>query len=220
MNAVIRISAAAIAALAFSAGAQADTVKLTGFRDGLRADVDLDVPRDLSTKGGEYVGLWNGNSFHSLCVDVMQNISFGSTYTDYTAVSAATHGFSATQESLLNKLYTNHYAASRASNASAAAFQIAAWEIAYDGNGTLDIGGGSFIMGAGGSAAAKTTASGWLGTLAGASTGNWTFTVLESGRHQDLLVAMPVPEPSSMAMLLAGLGVMGAIARRRKSPAA
>jgi len=220
MNTVTRITAAAIAALAFSAGAQADTVKLTGFRDGLSASVDLDAPRNVTTQGGEYVGLWNGNTFNSLCVDVMQNISFGSSYTDYTAVSAAAHGFTATQQTLLNKLYTNHYAASRANGISAAAFQIAAWEIAYDGNGTLDIGAGSFRMGVGGSGTAKTTASSWLSGLAGASTGAWSFTVLESGRHQDLLVAMPVPEPSSMAMLLAGLGVMGGIARRRKSPAA
>lgn len=37
-----------------------------------------------------------------------------------------------------------------------------------------------------------------------------------SGRHQDQLYLMPVPEPETYAMLLAGLGLMGFVARRRK----
>jgi len=44
--------------------------------------------------------------------------------------------------------------------------------------------------------------------------GNYTF----SGDHQDQLYMMtPVPEPETYAMLLAGLGLMGFVARRRKS---
>ena len=39
--------------------------------------------------------------------------------------------------------------------------------------------------------------------------------------HYDLnVMAQPVPEPASMAMLLAGLGVLGAAGRRRKAPEA
>jgi hypothetical protein len=34
---------------------------------------------------------------------------------------------------------------------------------------------------------------------------------------QDFLVMAPVPEPESYAMLLAGLGIVGAVARRRRS---
>ena len=44
--------------------------------------------------------------------------------------------------------------------------------------------------------------------------GNYTF----SGDHQDqLYLITPVPEPETYAMLLAGLGLMGFVARRRKS---
>lgn len=38
-----------------------------------------------------------------------------------------------------------------------------------------------------------------------------------SGLHQDQLYIMPVPEPETYAMLLAGLGLMGFVARRRKA---
>ena len=41
--------------------------------------------------------------------------------------------------------------------------------------------------------------------------GNYTF----SGDHQDQLYLIPVPEPETYAMMLAGLGLMGFVARRR-----
>lgn len=37
------------------------------------------------------------------------------------------------------------------------------------------------------------------------------------GRAQDQLYIMPVPEPETYAMFLAGLGLMGMIARRRRN---
>jgi len=38
-----------------------------------------------------------------------------------------------------------------------------------------------------------------------------------SGKHQDQLYITPVPEPETYAMLLAGLGLMGFVARRRRA---
>lgn len=50
-------------------------------------------------------------------------------------------------------------------------------------------------------------------------TGNYSLAVagtsVGDGTYQVSLLATPVPEPESIAMLLAGLGLMGAIARRR-----
>ena len=45
--------------------------------------------------------------------------------------------------------------------------------------------------------------------------GHYTF----SGDHQDQLYMLPVPEPETYAMLLAGLGLMGFVARRRRQRA-
>lgn len=210
------IAASLLTALSAIGTAQADTVTFSGFLGDRSATADLNTPRDGNFAAGEFKGLWNGNSFTSFCVDVMHNISWNTNYTNYTAKSASDFGFSSTQISLLNKLYTNHYAESHTSNEKAAAFQIATWEITYDGNGGLNLGSGTFQMGNGGNALAQSTAATWLGTLGNAQTGNWKFTVLDSTANQDQLLAAPVPEPSEIAMLLAGLGLMGTVARRRR----
>jgi hypothetical protein len=46
--------------------------------------------------------------------------------------------------------------------------------------------------------------------------GNYTF----SGNHQDQLYLIPVPEPETYAMLLAGLGLLGLAGRRRQKKSA
>lgn len=223
LNGLKRVAALLACLLAFG-GAQADTVKITGFLGGRSAGVDLDTPRNGNFSAGEFTGLWNGNSFSAMCVDVNHDLSFGTTYTNYTAMTPAAYGFTATQVGLFNRLYTNYYATSHTSNANAAAFQIAVWEITYDGNGTLNLGANTFTLGSGGNATAKSTAASWLSSLTPLASSAWTFTVLDSqsvtggqSATQDLLVAIPVPEPETYALLLAGLGLLGFVARHRKA---
>ncbi len=210
-----QIAGAVILAAAAIGAAHADTVKFNGFLDGRNATADLNTPVNGNYPAGEFSILLNGQSFTSLCVDVTHHISFGPTYTDYTVKTASSYGFSNTQIGLFNKLYTAHYAESHASSEKAAAFQMAVWEITYDGNGALNLGTNSFTMGTTGNNNAKNIATGWLNTLNNAQQGNWKFTVLDSKDYQDQLVAAPVPEPAEFAMLLAGLGMIGSIARRK-----
>ena len=216
----LKRAAALLACLLAFGGAQADTVKINGFLGGRSAGVDLDTPRDGPFSAGEFTGLWNGNSFSAMCVDVMHDLSFGTTYTNYTAMTPVAYGFSATQVGLFNRLYTDYYATSHTNGVNAAAFQIAVWEITYDGNGALNHGADAFKLGSGGNTTAKTTAASWLSSLTPLATSAWTFTVLDSrgdSATQDLLVAIPVPEPETYALLLAGLGLLGFVARHRKA---
>lgn len=208
------VGAIVLAASAVGA-AQADTVKFTGFLGGRSAAVDIDAPANTSPSAGEFSILLNGQSFSSLCVDVQHTISWNTNYSDYTVKTAGAYGFSTAQIGLFNKLYTAHYADSHTSSDKAAAFQIAVWEITYDGNSALNLGANTFKLGSGGSSNAKTIATGWLNTLGTVQQGQWQFKVLDSGTRQDQLIAMPVPEPTELAMLLAGLGLIGSVARRR-----
>ena len=43
----------------------------------------------------------------------------------------------------------------------------------------------------------------------------YTVHILKNVNHQDFLLLTPVPEPKGYAMLLAGLGVIGFVWRRR-----
>ena len=216
----LKRAAALLACLLAFGGAQADTVKITGFLGGRSAGVDLDTPRNGNFSAGEFTGLWNGNSFSAMCVDVNHDLSFGTTYTNYTAMTPAAYGFTATKVGLFNRLYTDYYATSHTNGVNAAAFQIAVWEITYDGNGALNLGANTFTLGSGGNATAKSTAASWLSSLTPLASSAWTFTVLDSrgdSATQDLLVAIPVPEPETYALLLAGLGLLGFVARHRKA---
>ena len=101
---------------------------------------------------------------------------------------------------------------------SAAAFQLAAWEIANEGSGTLDLSRGAFRV-TSATSAARNLAQTWLN---GITSGQWTssgaVTILSAPGTQDLLTDIaPVPVPAAAVLLLGGLAGLGAIGRRRRS---
>jgi len=103
---------------------------------------------------------------------------------------------------------------------SAAAFQMAAWEITTETMSSYDIDDGVFAItyGSTNSNAAEGIAQGWLDNI---STDAWTdngqeFVILNAEGTQDLLTNVaPVPLPASGLMLAAGLLGAGAVARRK-----
>jgi hypothetical protein len=177
------------------------------------------APASGSVNAGGFATVLNGGpSFVSYCVDLYQHVSFGTLYPEYSA-PATSHTFSNSRAYAdLGRLYAT-VGAGVDTSVEEAAFQIAVWEIAYettDGAYSLSGGAARFSGGSAASSGALTLASSWLAGLGGAPVR--PIDVIESRDHQDVIFA-PVPEPSSVALMLTGMVVAGGIARRRGAKA-
>ena len=132
----------------------------------------------------------------------------------YTAVDL--NAPSATWNSVgISKLWAE-YRDDVVSGVTAAAFQIAVWELAYDGD--TDLTDGDFrAAGVAGSAAA--TAQNWLSSLANLTKTAPNLLVLQDRQggadKQDLLIQTPIPG----TLGLVGLGLLGLGALRRRTQA-
>ena len=220
------IAVSLVSAFAMSTSAYADNVTATvsGF-----AYTNPQVTTITSAASGVnneavYAGGFSGTyadstSFIAYCADISQNLAPWNntqTYTQGNLASAFSTAKAADLTTLSNKFY------SLVNNAeTSAAFQIATWEILFENPANAyNVSNNSFkAIGGSGASLAQT----WLSGLNNASyavTGNYNIGLIQSGKYQDLITVSPVsavPEPETYAMMLAGLGLMGFAARRRKS---
>lgn len=167
-----------------------------------------------------------GNSFMAWCIDIHDDMNLGTTsYTltkDNNYTPSAHVPLGANQILGLERLASNDL--SKVTNAkTSSAFQLAAWEImAETTSPTYSLTTGNFqasnsVLGAIGDASTANTAENWLSNLGNAAPtmelSIWRAN--SQGTTQDLAVFAPIPEPETYAMMLAGLGLMGFMARRR-----
>jgi PEP-CTERM motif len=213
----------AACALTVTLQAHADSAKFIDFAHGSESvnfkvtasDLSTVLTQGATSAGGFLMSYNSGPTFESYCVDLFQHIAFGDTYTDY-GTPGTTHVFAN------NRAYTDlgrlYATAGVVNNAvEEAAFQIAAWEIAYEtqpGAYNLSSGVATFLGGSADSSGALALASTWLGNLTNG--GHPDVLVIESDGHQDMIYAA-VPEPQTYAMFMAGLAAMTFVARRRRA---
>lgn len=217
----------ALLALGLGAGfgqvAQATTVSFTGFSHGSEA-VELASPFQRTVSAGEFTMSADGMPLTSFCIDLMQSIRFGQSYSNFSRVSLTGHNenISANQLGRFSKLYENYLPMAQTSSTGSAAFQTAIWEIMSDGKGNLNLSTGMFSLASAFCSTSRSLAEEWLATLDSKAAGNWSFDKFGSATHQDQLVGKKVtsqvPVPASLALIAIGMMGIGAARKTRATP--
>ena len=221
--------ALAFAATVIAAPSFGITVNLTDFNYGPVIDVNVSGNQAYSGEAGEFKGFLGGvpgnvrqgdmNSvggapFTAYCTELTQNVSFGVDY-EYTQLTTLAY-FGAQKAADMSRLFTG--AAGFVTNASTSgAMQAAVWEVVYEVGNSYDLNGGAFKA----SAANLIDAASFAGINAillnlASYSPTAQLSVLQSDNDQDFITPT-IPEPGTWALLIAGLGVVGMVSRRRKA---
>jgi len=167
-------------------------------------EANLNIPAPYST---------GGTSFTAYCAELTQGFSFGVDYS-YGQVTGLAY-FGAQKAADLSRLFTGA-AGFVTSKSASGAFQAAIWEIIYEPGSSYDLTSGAFKAAAVNllDVPSFTFINSVLTNL-GSYGANYRIDVLTNPRNQDFLVGT-IPEPGTWALLVAGLGVIGVVSRRRK----
>jgi hypothetical protein len=157
------------------------------------------------------------------CIDIFQTISFNTLYNDYTAKSLATDGFlTGARKGEIAQLFHGFYDTSLTSSTNSAAFQLALWEIVFETGPKLNVDGANssdrgvnYATNPNTPANVITIADTWLAGLGSFSSDLAGITTYRSEAHQDLIGYHHVPEPAAWTLLLAGVGLVTFMVRRR-----
>ena len=209
--------------LCIAVPAAAGTLIGTGYTIGSQT---FGLSTGQTVGAGGFKGTWdNGSGPEPLqfwCAELAQTFGFGTPYI-YTP-SIPNNATYTRLGQLFNEAYGTGVGKALHDTEHSAAFQLAIWEILFDG-ANLDLSGGSFkVTDNHGNAAAVADAQTWLTNLGGFAD-NYDVAKLSNESHQDFITGIPprgccakqAPEPGPLALVGVGIVAM-IIASRRRMP--
>lgn len=210
-----RLALAALIALAALGGAartEASTLAVTDYTLGELVQIQSGAARG-SVYTAEFAVRLDGQSGFSYCVDLAQTIGTGSS-SGWDPLSPESNARVIRAAWLVDRFHS-----ASPPRAALTALQLAVWETMADTGNGYDLFGGTFALEENGASdAALMLARDYLGALADADlTGFATNAIwaVHKYKQDQLVFTNPVPEPSSVGLLLLG-GVVVAQAVRRK----
>lgn len=232
MNFKLAIAASLIATTAFATRASA-AVNITSIsgNPGFEAGIISYVPTGLNTTAGigrfELTGTNTADAsavdYFTYCIDIFHYLHTGS----FTVAPLSTLVSNVTKRDQLAALVTTADPFIVAATTLAqkkdisTAIQLAVWEITNEsGTSGYSLSGGLFQETGSGSANARALAATYLSNVADGTWGiapNKQVEILYDANNQSQIFVASVPEASSWAMLIVGLGLVGVTIRRRKS---
>ncbi|TLD43977.1 MAG: hypothetical protein FAZ92_03750 [Accumulibacter sp.] len=158
------------------------------------------------------------NAFVTFCTELTQTFSLNTNISGYSIQNAQSGPTAWANPAAMNHLMSYWQNNQPSDATSSAVFQAAVWEVVYEkpSNG-YNFASGDFT--ASGDAGVNSALGLWSWSTVLSTSITRTVDRLYHPTSQNFLVTTPVPEPESYAMMLAGLSLVGAIARRRRSSA-
>lgn len=207
--------------LALGCAAQAAADINIAFQETLGVNLWTSGTSQYQTGAMQYL-MQGGASFQAFCIEIPQDPSAPSLGFQTYTVSQ----FSGQTAQLMQGLFSSSYGGVDTA-LERAAFQVAVWELTHETSNTFDASyeAGSFYFknfSADASDAELLAFEALTNSYLSAATsyqGPALYEVqrLQNAAYQDLVTAAPVPEPATYGLMLAGLGLIGFVKRRRQA---
>jgi hypothetical protein len=223
------VAADTISLQGFYGGNATGTITATGVTNYFTGATNVSFSEGAGIGSFSTLNVTTDQTFQSWCIDIFHNFSWGNPSSTTNTLVSASSLFGQSKATQMGQLYTEYMGIQNASSSNLynPAFQVALWAIVTNTSNTAQPVLGTYFntsnTAVNNEAATllsdlSTTKSLYTASVWSVQNNSVSSNGLPTWGAQDIAVfTSPVPEPATWGMLLAGLGLLGFTACRKKS---